>query len=159
MDLLRHGRLYFASRDEDIVLDEMDVTDNDLASINRLEAVRHQLRQPAFFVGKPSSTDKTRSPSRRSTPFNADDHRSSSIHGQGIRDADLQTFPEVFLRHYAVGDVLGDGRFSSVYECRDKATGIQLALKVVDKSKGKGYITRKQISVRIEENCLLGVSH
>ncbi|UJR36178.1 hypothetical protein I4U23_028912 [Adineta vaga] len=140
MDLLRRGRLYFASRDEDMTFDECNVTENDIASINRLETVRHQLRQLAHFVEKPLSNEKARTPSRRSTPFNVDERRASSVHGQQINDFDLQMFPEVFLRHYTVGDVLGDGRFSSVHECRDKATGIQLALKIIDKTRCQGYV-------------------
>ncbi|CAF1563892.1 unnamed protein product [Adineta ricciae] len=149
LDLLRRGRLYFASRDEDMVLDECNVTDEDIASINRLETVRHQLRQQAYFVDKPSSVDRARSTSRRSTPFHVDDRRSSSIHGQQATDLDLQACPEVLLRHYSVGDVLGDGRFSCVYECRDKATGIQLALKIIDKTKceGYGYLIENELAI------------
>ncbi|CAF2386909.1 unnamed protein product [Rotaria sp. Silwood2] len=139
MDLLRRGRLYFASRDTSITLDELNISDNDLASINRLEIVRKQLSQPAHFVEKPASTEQINIPSRKSTPFDGDEHRSSAIQAQAMVYNDPQTFPEVFLRHYTVGEVLGDGRFSAVFECRDKATGIQLALKIIDKTRCKGY--------------------
>ncbi len=142
MDLLHRGRLYFASRDENITLDELHISDNDLASINRLETVRHQLSQPAYFVEKPSTAEQINVPSRKSTPFNAEDRRSATVQAQAIVYNDPQTFPEVFLRHYTVGEVLGDGRFSAVFECRDKATGIQLALKIIDKTRCKGYVSR-----------------
>ncbi|CAF4756939.1 unnamed protein product, partial [Rotaria magnacalcarata] len=71
----------------------------------------------------------------KSTPFDLDEHRSATVQAQAMIYNDPQTFPEVFLRHYEVGDVLGDGRFSAVFECRDKATGIQLALKIIDKAR------------------------
>jgi serine/threonine protein kinase len=80
-------------------------------------------------------------PSRKSTPFNGDERRSATVHAQAIAYNDPQTFPEVFLRHYTVGEVIGDGRFSAVFECRDKATGIQLALKIIDKTRCKGYVS------------------
>ncbi|CAF1380910.1 unnamed protein product [Adineta steineri] len=150
MDLLRHGRLYFASREEEITFDELDINDSELASINRLETVRNQLSQPAYFVEKPTAIEKVRSAqSRKSTSFNGEYPRSSSGHGQNASYTDLQTFPEVFLRHYTVGDVVGDGRFSSVYECRDKATGIQLALKIIDKTRceGYGYLIENELSI------------
>src|SRR5579871_349596 len=131
MDLLRRGRLYFASRDANITLDELNISDTDLASINRLEIVRNQLSQPSYFVEKPAGTEPVHIPSRKSTPFNGDERRSATIQAQAMAYNDPQTFPEVFLRHYTVGDVLGDGRFSAVFECRDKATGIQLALKII----------------------------
>jgi len=142
MDLLRRGRLYFASRDESITFDELTISESDLASINRLETVRKQLSQPAHFVEKPTSIEKMRSASRKSTPFRVDDRRSVSIQEQATVYTDLETFPEVFLRHYTLGDILGDGRFSAVFECRDKATGIQLALKIVDKTRCEGYVRR-----------------
>jgi hypothetical protein len=144
MDVLRHGRLYFASRDENITLDELNISDADLASINRLEIVRHQLFQPANFVEKPVSNEQTYIPSRKSTPYNPDERRSATAQAQAIAYNDPQTFPEVFLRHYTVGDVLGDGRFSAVLECQDKATGIQLALKIIDKTRCKGYVSRSK---------------
>lgn len=142
MDVLRHGRLYFASRDENITLDELYISDNDLASINRLETVRYQLSQPAYFVEKPITNEQINVPSRKSTPFNGDDRRSANAQTQAMVYNDPQTFPEVFLRHYIVGEVLGDGRFSAVFECRDKATGIQLALKIIDKARCKGYVSK-----------------
>ena len=141
MDLLRRGRLYFASRDENITLDELDISNDDLDSINRLEIVRHQLSQPAHFVEKPVTNEQAYVPSRKSTPFNGDDRRSANNQAQAIAYNDPQTFPEVFLRHYTVGEVVGDGRFSAVFECRDKATGIQLALKIIDKTRCKGYVS------------------
>ncbi|CAF4657772.1 unnamed protein product [Rotaria sp. Silwood1] len=139
MDLLRRGRLYFASRDTSITLDELRISDSDLASINRLEIVRKQLSQPAHFVEKPVSKEQINIPSRKSTPFDADERRSATVQAQAMVYNDPQTFPEVFLRHYTVGEVLGDGRFSAVFECQDKATGIQLALKIIDKTRCKGY--------------------
>jgi len=142
MDLLRRGRLYFASHDDNITLDELNISDSDLASINRLETVRYQLSQPAYFVEKPETNEQNNTPSRKSTPFNGEDRRSANVQAQTIVYNDPQTFPEVFLRHYTVGDVLGDGRFSAVFECRDKSTGIQLALKIIDKTRCKGYVSR-----------------
>jgi hypothetical protein len=142
MDLLRHGRLYFASRDETITPDELIISDNDLASINRLETIRTQLSQPAHFVEKPTMNEQINVQSRKSTPFNVDERRSATVQAQAIAYNDPQTFPEVFLRHYTVGDVLGDGRFSAVFECQDKATGIQLALKIIDKTRCEGYVSR-----------------
>ncbi|CAM4870006.1 unnamed protein product [Rotaria socialis] len=139
MDLLRRGRLYFASRDASITPDELTISDSDLASINRLETVREKLSQPAYFVEKPTNTEQVNVPSRKSTPFDLDEHRSATVQAQAMIYNDPQTFPEVFLRHYEVGEVLGDGRFSAVFECRDKATGIQLALKIIDKARCKGY--------------------
>jgi len=142
MDLLRLGRLYFASRDETITLDELYISDNDLASINRLETIRYQLSQPAYFVEKPATNEQINIPSRKSTPFTGDERRSATVQGQAMAYNDPQTFPEVFLRHYTVGEVLGDGRFSAVFECRDKATGIQLALKIIDKTRCQGYVSK-----------------
>lgn len=142
MDLLRRGRLYFASREQNIALDELTVTDEDLASINRFESVRHQLSQPAHFVEKPITIEHAQTPSRKSTPFNADDRRSATVQAQAMAYNDPETFPEVFLRHYTVGDMIGDGRFSAVFECRDKATGIPLALKIIDKARCQGYVSR-----------------
>ncbi|CAF1111508.1 unnamed protein product [Rotaria sordida] len=139
MDLLRRGRLYFASRDTNITLGELHISESDLASINRLEIIRKQLSQPAYFVEKPVNTEQIHIPSRKSTPFDGDEHRSATMQAQAMIYNDPQTFPEVFLRHYTVGEVLGDGRFSAVFECRDKATGIQLALKIIDKTRCKGY--------------------
>jgi len=141
MDVLRRGRLYFASRDENITLDELQITDADLASINRLETIRSSLSQPAFFVEKPLTNENFNVQSRKSTPFNDDNRRSATVQAQAMAYNDPQTFPEVFLRHYSVGEVLGDGRFSAVFECRDKATGIQLALKIIDKSRCEGYVS------------------
>src|SRR5690349_10740315 len=135
MDVLRRGRLYFASRDENINLDDLNISDDDLASINRLDLIRDHLYQLVHFVEKPVSNEKISIPSRKSTPFNGDERHSANVHTQAVAYNDPQTFPEVFLRHYTVGDVLGDGRFSAVYECRDKATGIQLALKIIDKTR------------------------
>jgi hypothetical protein len=141
MDLLRRGRLYFASRDETITADELTISDDDLASINRLETIRYQLSQPAHFIEKPTTNEQINIQSRKSTPFNGDERRSATVQAQAIAYNDPQTFPEVFLRHYTVGDVLGDGRFSAVFECQDKATGIQLALKIIDKARCEGYVS------------------
>ncbi|CAF4723746.1 unnamed protein product, partial [Rotaria magnacalcarata] len=58
MDLLRRGRLYFASRDATIAPDELTISDSDLASINRLEIVREKLSQPAYFVEKPTNAEQ-----------------------------------------------------------------------------------------------------
>ena len=142
MDVLRYGRLYFASRDENITADELFISDEDFASINRLETVRYQLSQPAHFVEKPAASEQVNIPSRKSTPFNPNERHSATVQAQAIAYNDPQTFPEVFLRHYLVGDILGDGRFSAVLECRDKATGIQLALKIIDKSRCQGYVSK-----------------
>ena len=100
------------------------------------------MSQSAHFVEKPVSNEQSKAPSRKSTPFNPDESHSATVHAQAIAYNDPQTFPEVFLRHYTVEEVLGDGRFSAVYECRDKSTGIQLALKIIDKTRCKGYVRK-----------------
>lgn len=147
-DVLRRGRLYFASRDEAITVEELSISDDDFSSINRLETVRFQLAQPAHFIEKPAGSEQANIPSRKSTPFNPDERRSATVHAQAIAYNDPQTFPDIFLRHYLVGDILGDGRFSAVLECRDKATGIQLALKIIDKSRCQGYVSRPKVFIR-----------
>ncbi|CAF1643592.1 unnamed protein product, partial [Didymodactylos carnosus] len=131
LDLLRQGRLYFASTNERITLEELHITDQELRIINRLERLRLKLNQQTNFVTKPIINEQVQIQSRKSTPYAA------NVSAQAYNE--IETFPEVFLRHYTVGEPLGDGRFSSVYECKDKATGIQLALKIIDKERCKGY--------------------
>ena len=140
-DLLRHGRLYFVSREKNISLDELEISDSDFASINRFETVREQLSQTPNYVEKPMMIEQAHTPSRKSTPFNPDDRRSATVQAQAIAYNDPETFPEVFRRHYTVGDIIGDGRFSAVFECRDQSTGIQLALKIIDKKRCQGYVS------------------
>ena len=132
--------MYFASSEENINLDQLEITDDELASINRFEIVRQRLSQSAHFVSKPIRSDQTRTPSRKSTPFNMDERRSATVQAQAIAYNDPNTFPDVFLRHYEVGDIIGDGRFSAVFECRDRATGITLALKIIDKVRCQGFV-------------------
>ena len=140
-DLLRRGRLYFVSREKNIGLDELEISDSDFAAINRLETVREHLSQTPNFVDRPLTIEQANTPSRKSTPFNPDDRRSATVQAQAIAYNDPETFPEVFRRHYTVGDIIGDGRFSAVFECRDQSTGIQLALKIIDKKRCQGYVS------------------
>lgn len=75
--------------------------------------------------------------------MNLDERREGTVHAQAIAYNDPETFPEIFRRHYSVGDIIGDGRFSAVYECRDKETGIELALKIIDKKRCEGYVSQQ----------------
>lgn len=47
-------------------------------------------------------------------------------------------FPKEVIRHYEIGQIIGDGNFAVVHECCSKATKTKFALKIIDKSKCKG---------------------
>jgi hypothetical protein len=53
---------------------------------------------------------------------------------------DSEKFPEELLENYVVGNIIGDGNYSIVYECNDVNTDLPFALKVVDMAKCKGRV-------------------
>ena len=145
MDLLGRGRLYFASRTGTLAPDQLIISDEQLASINRFESVREQFSPPANPVAKPANLRHIRTPSFKSSSFLASERRSLATRGQPVDYNDPQIFPEDFLRHYTVGEILGDGRFSTVFQCVDKATRIQLALKMIDRTRCQGNVSGETI--------------
>uniref|UniRef100_A0A8C9RK64 Serine/threonine-protein kinase DCLK2 n=1 Tax=Scleropages formosus TaxID=113540 RepID=A0A8C9RK64_SCLFO len=55
----------------------------------------------------------------------------------------------VILDKYKVGKVIGDGNFAVVKECVERATGMEFALKIIDKGKcsGKEHLIENEVAV------------
>ncbi|KAM8765118.1 serine/threonine-protein kinase DCLK2 isoform 2-T2 [Rhynchonycteris naso] len=53
------------------------------------------------------------------------------------------------LEKYKIGKVIGDGNFAVVKECRDRSTGKEFALKIIDKGKccGKEHLIENEVSI------------
>lgn len=49
--------------------------------------------------------------------------------------------PETVSRLYSVRDMIGDGNFARVYQCVCKETGLEYALKIIDKDKCRGKVS------------------
>ncbi len=43
--------------------------------------------------------------------------------------------PEELLNNYEIGDIIGEGHYAIVHECKDINTGITFALKIIDLKK------------------------
>lgn len=48
--------------------------------------------------------------------------------------------PEELLENYEIGQIIGEGNYSIVRECKDINTGIQFALKIIDMEKNSGKV-------------------
>ncbi|XP_029106445.1 serine/threonine-protein kinase DCLK2-like isoform X2 [Scleropages formosus] len=92
--------------------------------------------------------------SRRMSP-----HRGSSSSVNRAVDLSDDLSPEVngnacpaasvILDKYKVGKVIGDGNFAVVKECVERATGMEFALKIIDKGKcsGKEHLIENEVAV------------
>ena len=45
------------------------------------------------------------------------------------------SMPEDLLNNYEIGDVVGEGHYAVVHECKDVHTGLVFALKIIDLKK------------------------
>ncbi|KAH8025740.1 hypothetical protein HPB51_011071 [Rhipicephalus microplus] len=61
--------------------------------------------------------------------------------------------PETVGRLYSVREMLGDGNFATVYQCVSRETGVEYALKIIDKDKcrGKASVHADNISLEKEQ--------
>ncbi|CAG9110858.1 hypothetical protein JYU34_011104 [Plutella xylostella] len=72
--------------------------------------------------------------------------------GEGAGDADAADAPPLphpFRLKYSVGRIIGDGNFAVVRICKEKTTGQEFALKVIDKAKCKGKEHYVEAEVRV----------
>jgi len=92
----------------------------------------------------------SRSPNRRPKSSSNSQNTCVSIsypnHPKNIKTED---FPAVVKEKYSVGDIIGDGNFAVVRKCTHLQTRETFALKVIDKSKGKGRDAPPEYEVKI----------
>ncbi|XP_053601093.1 serine/threonine-protein kinase GA29083 isoform X2 [Plodia interpunctella] len=65
------------------------------------------------------------------------------------RDDGCPALPQPLRLKYSVGKIIGDGNFAVVRICKDKTTGNEYALKVIDKAKCKGKEHYVEAEVRV----------
>lgn len=53
----------------------------------------------------------------------------------------MELMPEDLLDNYEIGQVIGEGHYAIVRECKDINTGIQFALKIIDLKKCGGKVS------------------
>ena len=57
-------------------------------------------------------------------------------------------FPDDLLKNYEIGELIGEGNFATVRECKDINTELKFALKIIDLRKCKGRVrTHKNIQI------------
>lgn len=64
-------------------------------------------------------------------------------------DDNSLVLPQPLRLKYSVGDVIGDGNFAVVRVCKDRITGEQFALKIIDKAKCRGKEHYVEAEVRV----------
>ncbi|XP_052737286.1 serine/threonine-protein kinase GA29083 [Bicyclus anynana] len=73
--------------------------------------------------------------------------------GDGDTNGDVAALanllPQPLRLKYSVGKIIGDGNFAVVRMCKDKSTGKEYALKVIDKAKCKGKEHYVEAEVRV----------
>lgn len=52
----------------------------------------------------------------------------------------MEYMPEELLENYEIGQIIGEGNYSIVRECKDINTGIHFALKIIDLQKNSGKV-------------------
>ncbi|CAF0754761.1 unnamed protein product [Brachionus calyciflorus] len=67
----------------------------------------------------------------------------------------IEFMPQELLENYEIGQIIGEGNYSIVRECRDINTGIQFALKIVDLKRVSG----KEATIENEVNILRTAKH
>ena len=75
-------------------------------------------------------SEKTRQRNTRFTKNNNDIEK--IIEQQATRETFI---PEELLNNYEVGEVVGEGHYAVVHQCKDINTGMVFALKIIDLSK------------------------
>ncbi|XP_045542384.1 serine/threonine-protein kinase GA29083 [Papilio machaon] len=76
----------------------------------------------------------------------------AGVGGAESRDTEpaaAQLLPHPLSLKYSVGKIIGDGNFAVVRICRDKNTGKEYALKIIDKAKCKGKEHYVEAEVRV----------
>uniref|UniRef100_A0A3B3SXM4 Serine/threonine-protein kinase DCLK2 n=1 Tax=Paramormyrops kingsleyae TaxID=1676925 RepID=A0A3B3SXM4_9TELE len=68
---------------------------------------------------------------------------SSAVNGNTVQTS------SAILDKYKVGKVIGDGNFAVVKECVERATGMEFALKIIDKAKcsGKEHLIENEVAI------------
>lgn len=56
---------------------------------------------------------------------------------------DVPAMPACISDHYKVGRMLGDGNFAVVRECVELSTGREYALKIINKGKCRGKVSKQ----------------
>lgn len=84
-----------------------------------------------IYSTKFMKSDKTK---QRSTRFNKNKNEIEKIIEQQQTGSDTY-IPEELLNNYEVGDVVGEGHYAKVHQCKDINTGMVFALKIIDLSK------------------------
>uniref|UniRef100_A0A3B3SXH1 non-specific serine/threonine protein kinase n=1 Tax=Paramormyrops kingsleyae TaxID=1676925 RepID=A0A3B3SXH1_9TELE len=98
------------------------------------------------------SGPKSPSLQRRNKPpaTGTDDMTAGPNHGlsSAVNGNTVQTSSAI-LDKYKVGKVIGDGNFAVVKECVERATGMEFALKIIDKAKcsGKEHLIENEVAI------------
>lgn len=67
--------------------------------------------------------------------------------GDGTENDKIVILPDPLRLRYNVGRIIGDGHFAVVRICTDKVTGIDYALKIIDKTKCKEHYVQAEVRV------------
>ncbi|XP_023683444.1 serine/threonine-protein kinase DCLK2-like isoform X2 [Paramormyrops kingsleyae] len=124
-------------------------------------SLQRRNKPPATGASQRSPTRPTNSPSPSSSMLSRrlSPHRISTSSVNRAADETEDLSPEVngntvqtssaILDKYKVGKVIGDGNFAVVKECVERATGMEFALKIIDKAKcsGKEHLIENEVAI------------
>lgn len=60
-----------------------------------------------------------------------------------VEESTAPAVPASISDRYTVGRMIGDGNFAVVHECVERSTGRAYALKIINKGKCRGKVSRK----------------